>query len=183
MRIMGEIYSKAKQVLIWLGDMEKEESALAIEMLSILAAHDRQSVPDNMIPMVVEAMILILRRQWEALHRLLNRPWFERIWVVQEAAKASQAWVLCGNEQMPWELIIRAGEAMLHNSLNFMFTSHGDVPAGDVQGIYTSAGINSFRGASHNSSDYELLLALLNTLKFKATDPQDKIVWVVGIGE
>ena len=146
-------------------------------MLNILAAHDPRSVPRDMIHDVVDTLIQVPIRKWEALGRLFDRPWFERIWVIQEAAKASQACVLCGNQQISWESIVRAGQAVVHNSLKFMFTSVGYMPGG----LFTPEGIESFRRGLQTATDYELFSALVNTRAFKATDPRDKVFGLWGL--
>lgn len=39
-----------------------------------------------------------------ALNDLLSRPWFTRVWTLQEAAQAKEAIVVCGRKQMPFQL-------------------------------------------------------------------------------
>jgi hypothetical protein len=40
---------------------------------------------------------------WEALRTFLSRPWFSRVWVVQEVAMARRAIVLCGGKTLTWQ--------------------------------------------------------------------------------
>jgi len=38
----------------------------------------------------------------EDLQDIIERPWFKRMWTVQEAAMASETWVVCGDKQIRW---------------------------------------------------------------------------------
>ena len=86
--MMTQIYEKSQMVLIWLG-VADETSDRAMEYLPKLVdslQNDREptklgSKPDDSI----------------SVHRLLRRPWFERVWTLQEAAKARKCLVLCGS--------------------------------------------------------------------------------------
>src|SRR5277367_4221820 len=40
---------------------------------------------------------------WGHISMLLSKPWFERVWVIQEAFAGSKALLHCGNKVMPWE--------------------------------------------------------------------------------
>lgn len=43
--------------------------------------------------------------------RLLDRPWWKRVWIVQEVALAQKAVVMCGGDAVPWEKIKKVLES------------------------------------------------------------------------
>lgn len=43
-----------------------------------------------------------------AVHAVFWRPWFERLWVFQEAILAKEATVLYGDEKIAWEYLYKA---------------------------------------------------------------------------
>jgi len=46
---------------------------------------------------------------WQAIHNLLARPWFERLWVWQEIVLADErAMVQCGYDEVAWVVFRRA---------------------------------------------------------------------------
>jgi hypothetical protein len=45
-------------------------------------------------------------RAWASIVKLYGRPWFGRLWVVQEAALAGDLVLVCGKKQISWELFI-----------------------------------------------------------------------------
>ncbi|KAH7094642.1 heterokaryon incompatibility protein-domain-containing protein [Paraphoma chrysanthemicola] len=87
-RRMAKIYNGADAVFIWLGE-EDATSKLAL----------------NFITKVNENRIIWDGEWWkdygfEALSRLLERPWFQRGWVLQEAAFSSNSIIQCGASQL-----------------------------------------------------------------------------------
>ncbi|GAB1210369.1 hypothetical protein APSETT445_009161 [Aspergillus pseudonomiae] len=83
-RRMAEIYIRAKSVIVWLGN-SAHYSDEALEKIRI-AAHRPHSVDDKFTK--------------EAVFSLLQRPWFKRIWVLQEVAAARQILIKCGATEM-----------------------------------------------------------------------------------
>jgi hypothetical protein len=46
---------------------------------------------------------LVGDRLYRAVKQLFARPWFRRVWVIQEALLARKATVVCGKKTIPWE--------------------------------------------------------------------------------
>ncbi|KAG5767928.1 hypothetical protein H9Q72_004355 [Fusarium xylarioides] len=89
-RIMGDIYKSARQVVVWLGDAA-DDSHLVFQHLNDESIpdsfHDGSTPPEDK------------RLAWNAL---VKRPWFFRTWVIQEIALAKRAVMMCGEEETPW---------------------------------------------------------------------------------
>jgi Heterokaryon incompatibility protein (HET) len=82
---MGEIYSRAKIVWIWLGQfLNKTESAINFIMNNEVRE-----------PTVEES---------EGLEELFNRSFWKRIWIVQEIMLATELKVFCGDISFPWHM-------------------------------------------------------------------------------
>jgi Heterokaryon incompatibility protein (HET) len=86
--IMKNIYSKSDHVVIWLGkDTDDDETAFAIleQYRKLFAEHGQLDIG----PMETVAYKLALpaeeSKDWTALIKLFQKPWFQRIWVIQEA--------------------------------------------------------------------------------------------------
>ncbi|KAF5566803.1 het-domain-containing protein [Fusarium napiforme] len=85
-RIMAEVYCKARQVIVWLGEATSD-SDLAMQKISEVAeGHDTPAEQDNIIP--------------ESIAALLQRPWFRRVWILQEVAAAQHVLLVCGTKQI-----------------------------------------------------------------------------------
>ncbi|RFU28597.1 hypothetical protein B7463_g7735, partial [Scytalidium lignicola] len=85
-RLMGSIYSHAQQTMIWLGTAFND-SDMAIDFVPVIQKaldilEESGEVTDKLL---LEATASDAKSpQWQALQRLLVRPWFQRIWVIQE---------------------------------------------------------------------------------------------------
>ncbi|KAI8623637.1 HET-domain-containing protein [Xylariaceae sp. FL1651] len=112
---MAQIYSSASEVIIWLGP-EEEDVSLAIEEIrqvdSAITQYGEKYVPNYHllfgtkgpnVPTIDAASVISFKA-------LLERPWFERTWVIQEAMLARQATVTCGSLSLPFRMILRVFE-------------------------------------------------------------------------
>jgi hypothetical protein len=85
---MAQIYNKADGVFVWLGE-ENLTSRLAIEL----------------VDEIYEQKMQWTGSWWQkpgfaALGELLERPWFRRGWVIQEAAFSTNSIIQCGDRQV-----------------------------------------------------------------------------------
>jgi hypothetical protein len=99
--LMPQIFGRAKEVIGWLG-IEGEESDIAMNVLDLFSAgkiarklgrprHDtaldylisRKCLEDPMDIFNPGSTL------YQAVMRLVQRPWFQRLWIVQEAVLAS----------------------------------------------------------------------------------------------
>lgn len=81
---MGLIYSRAVEVIAWLGP-QADESDIAMSQLansggSYLEVGDYKPVRD-----------------------LFRRPYWNRVWIIQEISKARELQALCGNQRISWD--------------------------------------------------------------------------------
>ncbi|EON66479.1 hypothetical protein W97_05577 [Coniosporium apollinis CBS 100218] len=121
---MGTIYSIASQVVVWFGP-QYENSTLAVQTLRYIGESwkldstgyalnwmdnregngqaeedERRRVLSVKDVDALEAMHL----SWIAIRDLLRRQWFSRLWVFQEIRKATQAILVVGHAELPWDM-------------------------------------------------------------------------------
>ncbi|KAF4448395.1 hypothetical protein F53441_8203 [Fusarium austroafricanum] len=84
-QLMAEVYCKARQVIVWLGEGTPETDD-AIERIRAAAQRDDVPAGQESIPQPIKS--------------LLERPWFRRVWVLQEVAAAQHIVILCGASQI-----------------------------------------------------------------------------------
>jgi hypothetical protein len=75
---MKSIFEQAEQVIVWLGPAE-EQSEMAFKLIHEL--HDHLHSKDWIMEIFQQADVT---KSFEALSRLLKRPYWSRMWVVQE---------------------------------------------------------------------------------------------------
>jgi Heterokaryon incompatibility protein (HET) len=109
--LMKTIFESAQKTLIWLGE-EDEDTPLALECINKIptlarAPMESREVPGSSLAIVQDMLSQGIRepespayRKRVAMGRLLNRGWFERAWVYQEAAVSSHVTVQIGPHEI-----------------------------------------------------------------------------------
>lgn len=116
--LMADVYSKAEQVIIWLGSSEDSVESVrwmhstfrravvaAAQCSSISAVCKYGIFEHGLYETLGNGIDVVLLRDHliAYLTFLASRRWFTRAWVVQEVTLASRAIMLCGDETaMPW---------------------------------------------------------------------------------
>lgn len=85
-QLMGEIYSQATQVMVWLGQ-ERDDSLLALETVRDLI-HDHIVGGLEHEPTLAAINSLKGTAVYNAIKSLFQRPWWSRLWTVQEVVFA-----------------------------------------------------------------------------------------------
>ncbi|RYC63813.1 hypothetical protein CHU98_g2386 [Xylaria longipes] len=117
--LMKEVYQGAQRVIIWLGgDEGNSHSAIALlERLAKVLRHRRQLHQDDTnVPTPLDAgqeVVSLLQKDrtllglppshdpsYNALSELFERPYFRRMWIVQEVVMACETQVLCGTSSV-----------------------------------------------------------------------------------
>lgn len=115
---MASIYKNAEKVVIWLGpateltdvvfDYMSEVEIQAVKHAcrdwnvtnerSLTIWKSVTSLPDDCS--FHRSSVLRRESQRQGLHELLNRPWLNRVWIIQEVANARAAEVACGTKSV-----------------------------------------------------------------------------------
>jgi hypothetical protein len=102
-RRMSEIYSRAEEVLIWLGN-EWGNSDLAmgsIRKISELASGTTEMPKER-------TLIADYRRHraaWTAIGKLCRRDYWQRMWIIQEVQLARKLYIYCGSRSASWNAL------------------------------------------------------------------------------
>ncbi|KAI0449483.1 heterokaryon incompatibility protein-domain-containing protein [Xylaria acuta] len=80
--MMGEIYSAALCVVVWLG----ESTEKCNELFKLLDQKQKET----------ESSTYTAEDIWDLSHEILSRPWFSRAWTLQEIQLARKAIICCG---------------------------------------------------------------------------------------
>ncbi|KAK0099387.1 hypothetical protein ONS95_003539 [Cadophora gregata] len=119
--LMGRIYTQSKTVLCWIGE-EKQKTHKAFRLIESLAAALRIKMSVDIetfirsgaeVPEVVLDEDLVGEVQgdgWLAVMDLFTRPYFGRIWVVQEIVLSRAAIIICGSNRIPWGDFLRVSK-------------------------------------------------------------------------
>lgn len=112
--LMGQVYGKAKRVLMYLGEDvnghgEAVRSLVSEVEMMVLDGIGRVGKSWNSFPTLdaEDRERFLADRRWESLIIMTNLPWFTRGWVIQEAALAADALMLWGLTEISWRSIVR----------------------------------------------------------------------------
>jgi hypothetical protein len=89
---MAQIYQEATTVVVWLGAPDSS-SAIAFELLSSPSKWTAFIQPSNDLEVLSRG-----NRQLSALHSLLSRGYWKRLWIIQEFLMAQKFVLQCGND-------------------------------------------------------------------------------------
>ena len=190
---MARIYSRASQVLVWLGPSitthksikrKCEEALDFIDEILDLNSFDAKVKDEKSPP------------KWAALVELMRCDWFSRRWVVQELALASDATLLYNGKEINWKDFADA-VAMFTTRFDaikqlFLYSrefDHNIEYLGDIQALGANTLIdviaNHFRRSSEAQDNLERLSNLealvSRLLKFEASDPRDTVYALLSI--
>ncbi|KAI4862762.1 HET-domain-containing protein [Hypoxylon rubiginosum] len=149
--IMRDIYSKATQVLVYLGHADTYSDS-AMEMLSKLSQQNSD-----------DPVLIICDETSTGLTHLFERRYFFRKWVLQEIAMAKRVTLYCGNKSMSWASF---------NTLR--------IPSGYIRRVPWLLQYSQ-EGAAPLTNPTELLHLLNAASGCAASDPRDHIYAVLGL--
>ncbi|KAK8070241.1 HET-domain-containing protein [Apiospora phragmitis] len=116
---MATLYRMASRVVVWLGpESPSEQSTVAMptlehlgKQLELSQSTVRFASPTATEPAWFRAVTPLpySEETWLAIQALLSRPYFGRLWIMQEILLAnSKTLVMCGRDEVAWYHLIRA---------------------------------------------------------------------------
>ncbi|RKK77250.1 hypothetical protein BFJ71_g16774 [Fusarium oxysporum] len=119
--LMKSIYQRARRVVAWIGE-ETESVHLAKNLLRHLRCLHQDSADfthSNSNPTYLKSLGLpdYASPSWSHLRYFFRRPWFLRVWIIQEVVNASQLQVICGSNPIDWEDIVGAARCITESPM------------------------------------------------------------------
>jgi hypothetical protein len=192
---MRNIYSFAEEVIAWVGEQD-QDSELTMDGLKKLvqyfpnvdAVFENKTHPDcaaayRHITKSFREMDPMLHPHWDlsCIGRFICRPWFERIWIVQEVVMGQKVQLWCGQQSIDWnDFVYVILSLQRYNLPKLLMDTTTRLPSA---GFHTCTSLATWRksrvaGDSAFRSLGNLLLASGN---FKSKYPRDKVYALLGI--
>jgi hypothetical protein len=184
---MRDIYARASKVTVWLGP-EGNDSEKAIQFIRLFFEKWRE------IERGVESLSsrrrffsewfkesLISRKyslEWRAVHNLLRRAWWRRIWIVQEIVAARDVEFFCGSKVLYPEHLSRFLDLLVIHGVMYIPLLR------EYEGIVLEYDTFSLAHSYLRPKDWEdvsLLQALYRTGMARSSEPRDKIYAVLNL--
>jgi hypothetical protein len=160
-RLMSRIFENATETIIWLGK-EDDDTEHAFRCISRLAAAPEDSVNllgDGMMSHPLERTLI--DGAGRPLRDLLARPWFSRLWALQEAVLSAAPRFICGTKSVSWD---EFKTAILNASVVFEIDVANTLPI-----------MHGWRLRRQEGLHTTLLSLLMDTWLFDCTDPRDRV--------
>jgi hypothetical protein len=215
---MADIFRAAEKVVVWLGaeDEYTNDAKRVIESIGSIQ-HPRKTLKSlvqytsffNDHECYKKLGIPNLTYfNWLGFIAFINRPYFQRTWIIQELALAKSAVIVCGNTVLPWNSLSRtlsfirelkwyhhlSASKLRHvNSLRLNPGKYGRLLKSNISVSMAPLYLNRTRAMlmhsqqqqeSGSSTPGQSLTVLVETHRFtKTTDPRDKIFAFLGIAD
>ena len=179
--MMGDIYRKAKDAFVWLGetDAESSEALSTIEPFGRdIAMHWNPELSHSISAELVEPSRFV------AISNFLRRPWWTRVWTVQEAILPERLVLFCGPRRVAADHLFEFSKSFfrhMNNCCRQFFVLRDATIINDlinqVDSLYTMEYFRSTRDRvlfSEQMSYYRLRVC---------KEPKDKIYGFLGFGD
>jgi hypothetical protein len=189
-QLMRNIYEKAGKTIVWLGDHDEDTHLLEKMFVQLSALVGNKPNPRGIYVLDQKALWNLINLQnysdglslnrREVLKRFLNRAWFRRAWVYQEAVVAADVEIVWGYLRLPFEFV--AGLVLATYSL-----VKGEEDGKWSKEIKETKGFGPLRSIwydrqqFHRGQPLDFLYILWRARKYlKATDPRDLVYSFLG---
>jgi hypothetical protein len=181
-RLMDSVYSHAQQTIVWLGEVSND-SDLALDFVPVI-----NSALDSLRKSggVTEKLLLEITAtdydspQWQALGRLLARPWFQRTWVIQEVALSQVVNIACGDKTISWHALGSMVDFLLEWRLAHLLANS---PSSQqlTSGVSLLWSMQNIRSQLKTYGRRWISEVLFETMGFLSTDPRDRFFGVLAL--
>ncbi|KAK1752681.1 heterokaryon incompatibility protein 6, OR allele, partial [Echria macrotheca] len=186
--MMDRVYSRAHSVVSWLGEGDSHVDTAA-RLLTRLGGVSRSvaSRPDFDVGQFVKD---IPAAEWLALGAFLARPYFKRVWIVQEVAMAQRLVVVCGKQVINWDSLVHCSEILeeskawtMLSRYTSIFRSVQDQIAGTQEPLHFGGQLADLLSAQNAIRDPSVPASNLLLLgrQFDATVTADKFYALLGL--
>lgn len=167
--LMRDIYSTASSVIVWLGE-DMGSTAMASDFFP--------DSEDSFARLMVDEGHSISESQWNALLDLLTKPYWRRVWVVQEFVLANTISMWCGG------LVFKVSgfEQLMHQLQHLdqhIFSVFSRIRASPGWTMFKYRGF--WRNQQGRESHFQLRRLLSSFSESQSSDVRDKIYGLLGI--
>jgi hypothetical protein len=174
-RLMRDIYASATQVLVWLGGPSGDSSSAFLQIKRLAKYYKDHPNTDFKSSQDGIQFLENLPPDWKPLEALLRRPWFQRIWVLQEVALGKSCIVACGRDRVDWDLFAHSIRCVVDLNLFRLIQTSGIAP-----GVTATATMAHLRELWINGKPRPIEHLLVWAHYFVATDDRDKVFGLLG---
>ena len=172
---MHWMYQVAERVIVWLGE-HSEDSCLAIHQLEMISNMNPEDCLSQLRGMAAfDRHLPMGPRFGKPIDSFFMRPWWSRVWVMQEVVWASKIIVVCGDQELSWDMLLRAHLVMRSAEKSLRTHYAGDLMSVSIWDLFLH---HIF---VENSMYISLEYTLARVRIRNATDPRDRVFAILNI--
>ncbi|KAH8589759.1 heterokaryon incompatibility protein-domain-containing protein [Bisporella sp. PMI_857] len=181
---MGKIYETAEVVLMWLGE-EENNSNLAMELIQLLYTTVRKEgravfEPERFDRLKDLLSNISFEQHWLALGHLFKRPYWSRVWIIQEVLLTNHALLSCGVSKSNWDNLMQILYLLSKSSFSYLLPAAKDILLNPASLPISLATMHARRTMGERMSFLDGLVLYRNRL---ATDPRDHVYAILSLVE
>ena len=180
-QLMARIYCQAQRTVAWLGLSENNSD---IVMDNIASLSNKLALIGHPVPVEKLPLYGLMTKDdpiWRALGHFFGRAWFDRLWIIQEAALSANIVVLCGSKSVDWRALTLFYEVVQKTALQQLFLGEYDVRTYRSDGFFAISLIIRAKQILKQWGFYVLLPILCEGRSKKCTEPVDRIWGFLGL--
>lgn len=187
---MRDIYERARDIVVWLGETA-DRSDSAMRLIQSLSRSCEDGTAESLGVRLKNDPDLLGTGCWSALGQLMNRPYWNRLWIMQEIAMGSVSTpILCGRECVSWGDVFHAIFTFIVSNDDIVFNlvqneCHHSIEGFRYSGLNRNRIIhfmNQQRALGTKENQHSQFMPLLDLArKALATDPRDKVYGLLGL--
>lgn len=159
--MMKRVFSCASSVIVWLGTSSGNAASTLDMILDFNASPGRKNI------------FKYNENSLNGLTSVFRRPWWRRIWIVQEVVAARELVILLGHTIFPWEFLAKLCRTIELDE----FRQQPLAPILRSCGYQKFTTLHNFR----QSRAMQLVRLLQCTQGYQASDPRDKLYALLGL--
>ena len=166
-QILGKMFSSVGTLLVWIGEADDDSD----EIFNLMPCIDDRNADND------------ARMKWyKSYLQVTNRPWFGRLWVLQELALArDDPIVVCCSKTTFWLTVNAAFEVLARDCGKDVGFSRKSDNVGKYWTIFKFEILDDLRTHITQDRGVGLDVLLLSSRAFQATDPKDHIYTLHGM--
>ena len=188
--IMKHIYSQALRTFVYLGESSPRDLEALKLMLRLI--HSAQLVqkfkadaasartPDTAIQSIKLSDLPDAQHPaWEAMQSLFSRPWFSRMWIIQEVVLSSRVVMILGEYSMPWELVTESIRA--YYGLQLLYSTWAQCEKVMQKFLRYGNTVSTIMTVKTDVQSRSLINLLKSFRCCYSSDPRDKVYALLGL--
>ena len=189
--LMSRIYTRSFNTVVWLGEADGHDIAGTFDFLNEITVRlqyaNEVACPEGLTDVQLPPGDSPL---WTDLVTFLSRPWFQRLWIIQEVVLSKEVWVMCGRHILPWRRLATPCSNMnLSGISSWLSTRRQSAEAGGATAVIPTNGWDACDQLSREQEYYQshngqggTLFSLIRTYRNTLCwDPRDKIYGVLAL--